>query len=313
MTVEEKRIEDLEKENVSLREKVSELKQQLKLFAQRMYGRRSERFEHPGQGDFFQDLLDLPGSSEEPLVPESIEEISYKRKKLRKYGPKPLPEHLERVREVIDLPEEQRLCSCGKERVVVAEKITEELEIVPPKFFVRQLVRLERECADCMNRPIAAPLPPRPIERGRPSISLLAYIVVSKYVDHLPLYRQEQMFKRSGIHLARSTMSDWLGPLSGLLLPIVEAMKKRLLESSFLQSDDTRIQVLDRELKGKSRRCYLWAYCLPAEEIVYHFSETRSAKFPKEFLGDWSGDLQCDGYAGYDALFRSGRVRHIDA
>ena len=261
MKVEEKKVEKLEEENVALekvnvalRERVCELEQQLKLLAQRMYGRRSERFEAPGQQDFFADLLELPSSSDKSPEPEPVEEISYKRRKPKKYGPKPLPEHLPRVREVIDVPEDRRLCPCGKERLVISEKITEELHVEPPKFTVKQLVQLERACPDgCTNTPVTAHLPPRPIEQGRPSASLLAYIIVSKYVDHLPLYRQEQMFKRSGIHIARSTMSAWLDPVSGLLLPILEALKRTLFASSFMQSDDTRIQVLDPNLKGKSR------------------------------------------------------------
>jgi transposase len=141
--------------------------------------------------------------------------------------------------------------------VPVGERVTEELDVEPPRFSVIEHVQIEYGCPDHMNGSISAPLPPRPIENGRPSASLLAFIVVQKYVDHLPLYRQEGIFKRSGIHLPRSTMNEWLGRLCELLAPIVAAIKRRLLASRFLQSDDTPIRFIDRGVKGKTRRGYL--------------------------------------------------------
>lgn len=295
----------------SLEKEVAYLREQLKALAQRVYGQRSERFDNPDQTDLFETMLQVDEVSAPPKPP-AYETIEYTRRKPTDRGPKPLPEGLPRDRVEIDPPESERICACcHKPMERVGEKITEELTVRPPEFRVRQYVRGVYRCMAHMNRDVESPLPPRPIERGRPSPSLLAYLVTSKYADHLPLYRQEQIFSRYGIHLARSTMDEWLGHLSGLLLPIVEAMKRRLLESRFLQSDDTLIQVLDRELKGKSRRCYIWVYGIPRGEVVYHFTTSRSQRWPREFLGNWSGHLQCDGYAGYNELFRDGRILHI--
>lgn len=323
----EEKSEKLERENSELRgeartskeqagrleRKVETLQEQLEALLKRLYSRSSERFVDPNQRDLFEELLKLEDGGEEPKEkPEEREKIEYERKRPRKRGPKPLPDHLPRERVEIDPPEEDRTCACCQKPMErVGEVVTEELEIEPPKFKVRQFVRGEWRCPPCMNRSVIEELPPRPIENGRPSPGLLAYIVTSKYCDHQPLYRQEQIFRRHGVHIARSTMDTWLGALSGLLLPIVAAMKRELLSGSFLQSDDTRFQALDSRRGGKSKRCYIWAYSRPDGEIVYHFTESRSAKGPREFLAGFSGDLQTDGFSGYKPLWRSGRVRHI--
>ena len=139
----------------------------------------------------------------------------------------------------------------------VGELVTEELVVKPPEFLVRQLVQGRFCCEDCMNRTIEKPLPPRPIEQGRPSPSLLAYIIVSKWVDHMPLYRQEQIYKRIGYALSRKTMDGWLGILADLLRPIVDAIDQRLLATSFLQADETTMRYIADEKKGKSQQGYL--------------------------------------------------------
>ena len=182
---------------------------------------------------------------------------------------------------------------------------------IPQQFRVKQYVRGKWICPEHMSGPITAPLPPRPIEQGRPSPRLLAYIVTSKYCDHQPLYRQEQIFKRHGIDLSRKTMDSWLGELSGLLLAVVMALKRQLFAEPLLQIDDTRIQVLDRAVKGKSRRCYIWAYAIPGREVVYDFSESRSARGPMRFLEGYEGRyIQCDEYSGNQRLVADGtRVR----
>ena len=319
-------LEELERENIQLREdaarlkeKLSEVEGQLKFLTNRMFGRRSERFENPNQLD----LLEITGQGEfSPQALENVDESEVdeepapkKKQKKRgkgRYGPKPLPDDLPRKRVEIIPPESQRICACCDQPMVpVGETITEELDVEPPKFSVTQLVQIHYACPEHMTGQVSAPLPPRPIDKGRPSASLLAFIVVQKYVDHLPLFRQEGIFKRSAIHLPRSTMNEWLGRLCELLEPIVSAMRRRLIAARFLQSDDTRIQFIDREVKGKTRRGYLWSYGIPFEEVVYVFTTSRAGKHPKAFLADFVGHLQCDGHASYKIVFASGEVIHI--
>lgn len=210
--------------------------------------------------------------------------MEYTRRRAQRFGPKPLPENLPRIVERVDPPEEERRCAC---------------------------------CRKCMNRDVVKELPPRVIQKGRPSPSLLAYIVIAKYLDHMPLYRQEQIFKRHGVQLVRSTIDEWLGELSHLLLPIVSAMKRRFSAEPYLQCDETPIQALEHEGRGKKkakgkdrkkqvRRCYLWAYSIPRDEVIYDVTASRSARGPCAMLEEFSGTLQTDGYAGYNELFASG-------
>ena len=187
---------ELERENIELREKAQKLEKQLaeleaqyRILSQRHWGRRSERFENPDQIDIFKSLLELPDppekATESEESPSETEEISYTRKRSRPRGPKPLPEHLPRDRVEIDPPEWARICGCCQKPMVrVGEKVTEELTVKPPEFRVTETVQGEYACETCMNRPITEPLPPRPIENGRPSSSLLAFLVTSKYADH---------------------------------------------------------------------------------------------------------------------------------
>ncbi len=128
---------------------------------------------------------------------------------------------------------------------------------------------------------------------------------------HLPLYRQEKILQRHGIEITRSTMNSWLGQISPLLQPIVEAMKRELRLRNFLQIDETPIQALDPEIKGKSRRCYVWCFGHPRGEVVYFVSDSRAGKWPKAQLEGFSGHLQSDGYKGYDKIYREGEVLHV--
>ena len=307
----------LERENLRLREVTGSLEldkerlqEKLDYYVKKLYGRKSERFENPAQLDFFRDGgLELTEPSAASSEDEPAGDVKgHKRRK--KKGPAPLPDHLPRERVECDPNPAACVCGCcGKNMDRVGETITEELVVEPPKFKVRQNVQGEFRCQDCMSCSVQKPLPPRPIEKGRPSPSLLAYIVVLKYVDHMPLYRQEQSFKRIGYELSRKTMDGWLGALAGLLMPIVRAVERQLLETDYLQVDETVMRYLAEEKKGKSQQGYLWAVTRPLEEIVYHFTTSRGAKHPRAFLAGFRGKLQTDGYAAYDCLTEQGVIQ----
>ena len=184
--------EDLSLENERLACERNEQEQKLELLQEkvndllhRLYGRKSERFENPNQTDLLK-LLNWSGDTETPENSDrDRERIEYTRERPKKRGPKPLPEHLEREDVFIDPPEDERICACcSKPMVRVGEVVTEELEITPPQFRVKRYVQGKWRCLDDMNRDRIEPLPPRPIKKGRPSPSLLAYIVISKYLDH---------------------------------------------------------------------------------------------------------------------------------
>ena len=188
--------------------------------------------------------------------------------------------------------------------VKIGEKVTDELEYEPAQCYIRRIRRPVFACAKAHETVLVAPLPPRPIDRGRPGPGLLAHLAVSKYGDHLPLYRLEQIFARSDLELSRKTMCHWLGEVAGLLEPIVDAQVEWLLERGFLQADETPVQVMDPALRGRTRKGFLWAYSIPWAEVVFDFQCSRARAGPTSFLAKFKGYLQTDGYVGYDEIVR---------
>ncbi len=149
-----------------------------------------------------------------------------------------------------------------------------------------------------------APLPPQVIEQGRAGASLIAHVLLSKYDDHLPLYRQEQQFARLGVNFPRQTLSDWVEHGAAWLQPIVREMKRALLAGNDLQVDETPVQVLDPEVKGKCATGYLWVAGVPGGDVVFEFHPGRGKEQALELLGDFRGHLQRDGYSAYGALVK---------
>ena len=291
------------------------LQQKIDALLRRIYGKRSEKYPS-GQLDLpFDELIE---EAEEEIKREEtaakIEEIEEtpKKKKSNRNGRKPLPQDLPRMREEIYPDPEDQICKrCNEQMESIGEEITEELDIVPAKLFIREIVRKKFACKSCQEGVVTPSLPPRPIEKGRPGVGLLAHVAVSKYSDHIPLHRQQIIFARHGLEIRRSTLCDWLGKIALLLEPIVKEMKRYIFTSPVVQSDDTYVQVKDKKVKGKNRRGFLWVYCIPWAEVVYDFTLNRSRDGPLKFIDGYEGYLQTDGYGGYNELFRRGKITHI--
>jgi transposase len=319
------RAEAAENDNRALRLKAEQFKIQLDALTiklhdalKRLYGRRSERFSNPDQGIF--EFLKLAEEASQEVKAEAaakaaleaeaklkdVEEVPQSRRQRR--GRKPLPKDLEVIEEVIEPSAEELICRCGcsQPMVKIGTKVTELLDYRPSRCFVRRIVRIVLASPHKDERSFQPlpPLPPRPIERGRPAPGLLAHLAVSKYGDHLPLYRLEQIFERSGLELSRKTMCDWLGETAGLLEPIVDAQIAWLLERGYLQADEVPVQVMDPARPGKTRRGYLWVYGIPWAEVVFDFQSSRARDGPTKFLSKYKGFLQTDAYAGYNEIVR---------
>ena len=223
---------------------------------------------------------------------------------------KSLPDTLPRVEVRHDLA----TCTCpdcGGGLTPMGEEISEQLDIIPAQFFVRRHIRAKYSCRQCATVH-TAPLPAQPIERGLAAPGLLAHVLASKYLDHLPLHRQEQIYARDGVALPRSTMAGWLGQLEVLLEPVVERLTTHVLASTVIQADETPVPVL---LPGNGRTAtgYLWAYrsglWQPTQAVVFDFAMSRGQAIPAKFLQGYQGVLQVDGYAGYnDVLRRDGVI-----
>jgi len=225
---------------------------------------------------------------------------------------RPLPEHLPRQEEV---HETSCACpNCGGAMRRLGEDVTEVLEYVPASFKVIRHVRPKLTCRSCETI-VQAPMPSLPIERGRPGPGLLAHVLVAKYADHLPLYRQSGIYAREGVELERSTLADWVGRSAALLEPLVAALRKEVMASGVLHGDDTPVPVLAPGL-GKTKTGRLWAYVRDGRPCgstsppaaVFFYSPDRKGEHPQRQLKGFKGILHADGYAGFNAVFDGGQA-----
>ena len=229
---------------------------------------------------------------------------------------KPLPAHL--PREVVTHTPSQDCCpDCGGELRCFGEDVSEQLEYIPESFKVIRHVRPKFACKSC-ERVVEAPAPSRPIERGLAGPGLLAHVLVSKYADHLPLYRQSEIYARQGVEIERSTMAGWVGAASHLLTPLVDALQKHVLAGTKLHADDTPIPVLAPG-NGKTKTGRLWTYVRddrPAGEqtapaVWFAYSEDRKGEHPRVHLKHFKGALQADAYAGFHHLYGDGAIYEV--
>ena len=282
--------DELLAENIQLKQELADIKRLI-------FGQKRERF-IPGQLDHQLSFgLGLEPSAEHE---ESTEQITYKRKKkTTKYTPhsrQELPAHLPR-KEIIIEPEEST-----EGLTKIGEEITEELDYKPGTLFVNRYIR-PKYAKGKSEGVIIGDLPSRPIDKGIPGPGLLSHIFISKFVDHLPLYRQRQQFKRQGVELSASTLDNWITSGYDLLFPLYEIQRERIITKEYLMADETPIQVLDKLIKGRTHRGYFWVYYDPlGKEILFDYQNSRSRAGPFQVLKDFKGYLQTDGYNVYDEI-----------
>src|SRR5580692_12027950 len=226
----------------------------------------------------------------------------------RKSKRRPLPEHLPRETHT-HMPAEEACSACGGELSKLGEDVSEMLEYIPASFKVIRHVRPKMCCTRC-DAIVQAPAPSRPIDRGLPGPGLLAHVLVSKYADHLPLYRQSEIYAREGVDLDRSTLADWVGSASALLEPLVGAIGRYVLATFKLHGDDTPVPVLFPG-RGTTKQGRLWTYVRddrPAGSaeppaVLFRYSPDRKGERPRAHLASFSGILQADAYAGFERLY----------
>ncbi|EMD81941.1 putative transposase [Pacificimonas flava] len=226
-----------------------------------------------------------------------------------------LPAHLERIEQTLELKE--RVCSCcGGDLHVIGEDVAERLDVVPASFRVLVTRRPRYGCRSCEAAPVQAPAPARIVDRGIPTEALVAHVLTAKYADHLPLYRQAQIYARQGVTLDRSTLADWTGRAAWWLRPLRDHLLAELKKSGKLFADETTAPVLDPG-RGRTKTGQLWAYARDDRSwgdadppaVAYRYAPDRKAERPIEHLTGFAGTLQVDGYGGYGALARRGDVQ----
>src|SRR5690242_17082001 len=218
-------------------------------------------------------------------------------------GREKLPEHLRREEKIIPC-REQTCASCGKETAVIGYDISERLDMEPVSYFVSVIKREKRACRCCEQATVkTAPVEDRIVEKGLASDAVVIDTVVSKYCDHLPLYRQAVILEReAGLEIGRATLDGWVMRVGELLIPVTQAMRQDLLQASYLQADETTVPVQMHDGRGSNHEAYLWQYGKPGGETVFDFCMGRGREGPIQFLGKWEGILQTDGYQAYDGV-----------
>lgn len=299
---------DLKKENDRLSADILYLKNEYQKLRKLIFGAKSERFKSESE-----DQLSFNLHSELPEI-QDVEkiEIAYT-KEIKKAKKKPvreaLPAHLPRKEEIIE-PENR-----PEDAVKIGENITEVLEYTPGKVYVRRIVRpkyaIKNTANHSENQIITADMPgDLPLPGSNAAAGLLAYLIISKYVDHLPFYRQVKMFKRLGVKLAESTINDWFTRSAKLLTPLYEVLKRKILESAYIQGDESPVKVLTRDKPGSTHKGWFWAYHSPPDNLVlFDYRPGRDKSGPKEMLENFSGILQTDGYAAYNQFASGGKIR----
>ncbi len=268
------------------------------------FGQSSESLDSQ-QGELFdaktQALLQHEEQAEDRAADEERRDPGKRRPKRQ-----PLPGNLERIEHRYEI--ESGLCPQGHALQRIGEEISEQLDCEPARFFVHRHIRGKYACA-CCQTVLAAPLPAQLIDKGIPAPGLMAQVIVAKHDDHLPAYRQEEIYARSGARVPRSSITSWIGIGGVWLQPLAEAVKALMLKDAVLHADETPVAEL-KPGAGKTHRAYVWVYrsaTLPL--VVYDYRGNRSGEHAREFLQGWSGTLVVDDFSGYKALFASGAIR----
>jgi transposase len=291
--------------------RIEQLEHQVELLLRRQYGPRRESID-PDQLRLFTDEAPedvAEGTTEAP--PES--EGARPKRRWRRWGRQRLPEDLPRKRFEYELSAEELSCpDCGCTRTKIGEEVSEQLEYVPSSLFVIQHARFRYACRACQEHVALADKPPQPIDKGLPGPGLLAQTITSKYSDHLPLYRLEDIFARHGVELSRATLCGWMASCADLLTPLYDLMVKRVLLSIIIHTDDTTVPVLDRTLP-RTRTGRFWDYIGDARNpyVVYDYTPRRTRDGPEHFLKGFQGYLQADAFSGYDRICAGPGVKEV--
>jgi transposase len=299
----EARIAILERELKWAHLKIESLIEQLRQQRIKMLGPRSETLSNLQLELLIEEEPSVTGEEVEAEAKrEPIAEVPPRERKQHP-GRKPLPENLPRVEEVIPCVE-QHCKECGAETAVIGYDESEVLDVEPARYFVRVTKREKRACRCCQQATVSMPeLAPRIVPKGLASDRVVVNTVISKYCDHLPLYRQEAMLEReAGLEIGRATLDGWVMRVGELLAPMVSAMRADLLRASYLQADETIVPVQMHDKRGSDHQAYLWQYGRPGGETVFDFQLGRGREGPEKFFGRWEGILQTDGYQAYDNI-----------
>ncbi len=295
-------------------QQINHLQDRVALLQSALYAPKSEKSK-----DLFQGILPLPlvRIAEAKRVEVPVVEIPAHTRAKR--GRKPLPDHLPRIEIIHDLPEDQKVCACGTCLKRIGEEVSEKLDYVPAIMQVERHIRPKYACPACDGEegmPVVriAPMPPQIIPKGMATPSLLAQVITAKFVDAMPFYRQTKQFARLGVDIPRHSMSGWAMAVAKALEPLGELFQTEIRSGPVVNMDETTLQVLKEPGRPNTSTSYLWLFRGGNPDrptVVYRYDPSRSGSVPKDFLGEFKGYIQTDGYAGYQALGESDDIIHV--
>ncbi len=282
---------------------------------------KSRRFAPSSEKNIYQsDLFDEAGVGIEGELKDQMDCTIDVQNYTRKKHPvrKPIPKDISREIVIHDIAENEKMCGCGAHLVRIGEEITEKLKYIPAKLSVIQYVRPKYACKPCQENIKIAPLPTFLLPKSIASPELVAYTIIAKYCDHIPLYRQQAIWERVGIDMPRSSLCGWLLKVSELCEPLIQLKQKLIVADDYVQADETTVQVLDEVGRSNKTKSYMWCYRGGGDKpsIVYEYQPTRGGHHAKSFLTGFKGYLQSDAYSGYsfadkdNAITRMGCMAH---
>ena len=304
IALQEKRIKELEQQNTELQAKIQQLLHE-------RYSKKTEKIPSEELPVIDEAIVTPEEAAKIQEIEEQISVSSYTRSKPKR---NPVPEKYPREVIVYDLPEEQKICSCGSKLHCIGEEVNEQLDYIPAKIKVLVHTKKKYGCRSCEIGVATASAPNNFIPKCLAGPGLLSHVILSKYEDHMPLYRQEKMWQRLGIDIARSTLCNWALLSAEKLNNLLELQQQELLNLNYIRADETPVQVMEENQLRTSKRAYMWVFASGLKEkaiFVYKFAMTRAGSVAEEFLGNFQGFLQTDGFTGYNKIIEKNCITHV--
>lgn len=286
------------------------LRHRLDVLSRRLFGKKTEQLSADQLTLAYEQLESEIDKAQAPEEPDSVEAPAADKSRPQR-GRRAIPKNIRRVDVVVDIPEEEKTCAdCGAHRERIGEDVSEKYDYIPAELVCRVTHRPKYGSCRCRPGVLVALPAPQAIEKGLAAEGLLAWLLTSKYVDHLPLYRLEGILARHGADISRQTLCDWVASCADALNPIYEHLRQRIVTVDYLQTDDTPVTVLGAD--GGSLTGRLWVYLDPlGKRVFFDATPTRGRDGPERVLKDFKGHLQADAYSAYDALYRTGRIVEV--
>lgn len=304
-------IRDQENEIKKLQDENEQLQEKLKQLLQDRYGKKSEKLPEENLPALDEAVVTEEEAAEIRAAEEEIKVASYSRAKPKR---KPLPADFLRETVIYDIPPENQICACGNPLHCIGEDTSEKLDYIPAQIKVIKNIRKKYGCRSCEMGVVTAPAPPDFLPKSLASPGLLAHVILSKYEDHLPLYRQEGIWQRLGVDIPRSTLCNWVLMAAERLAILIPLLRDQIIKSQYARADETPVQVLEENKVRTSKKAYMWVFTtgrIKNAVVIYQFAMSRHGEHATLFFKGFKGHLQTDGYGGYNELANTPDVIHL--